>query len=145
MTPRTQLQLLDRIMAHRAAGRDHDNTDVAPSSLSIPTGDYTDRERYEAEVELLSRHPQIVGLSGLVPHRGSYASVEVGRVPVVVTRDDEGRVRAVANVCRHRGGVAASMPVSRLDLPSRRFTGRPPPGPILRRRRSDGTDRDAVP
>jgi nitrite reductase/ring-hydroxylating ferredoxin subunit len=43
---------------------------------------------------------------GRLPERG-YAAVSAGAIPAVVTRDAEGRVRALLNVCRHRGSVVA--------------------------------------
>jgi phenylpropionate dioxygenase-like ring-hydroxylating dioxygenase large terminal subunit len=146
MNPETQMELLDRIMAHRASGRDHDNTDVAPSSMAIPTGDYTDRIRYEAELDLLSRHPQLVGLSGLVPEPGSYASVQVGRVPVIVTRDDDRQVRAMANVCRHRGAqvVEGCGSTRRLRCPYHGWTYHLDGSPAGRRRDRYFDDIDPV-
>jgi phenylpropionate dioxygenase-like ring-hydroxylating dioxygenase large terminal subunit len=39
-----------------------------------------------------------------------------GRVPVVVTRDEDGAERAFVNVCRHRGSVVVEEPASRKTL-----------------------------
>lgn len=38
-----------------------------------------------------------------LPEPGHYLTRRVGRVPVVVLRDDDGRIRAFHNFCRHRG------------------------------------------
>lgn len=38
-----------------------------------------------------------------LPKAGSYTTLQVGAFPVVITRGDDGRVRAFHNVCRHRG------------------------------------------
>jgi hydroxymethylglutaryl-CoA synthase len=42
-------------------------------------------------------------LSGALPGPGSYVTVEMCGTPVLVTRAADRRVRAMANVCRHRG------------------------------------------
>jgi phenylpropionate dioxygenase-like ring-hydroxylating dioxygenase large terminal subunit len=39
-----------------------------------------------------------------------------GRVPVVVTRDEDGAERAFVNVCRHRGSVVVEKPANRKTL-----------------------------
>ena len=45
----------------------------------------------------------MVGLSGLLPEKGSYATVDVGGRSVILTRDEQGQAAAMLNVCRHRG------------------------------------------
>ncbi len=100
MYPERQRELLARINAHRRAGR---STDEAEATMMIATATYTDPERLDAERSLLDRAPTVVGLSGLLPTNGSYATVDVGGASVIVTRDRDGRVCAMFNVCRHRG------------------------------------------
>ena len=46
---------------------------------------------------------QYVGHAGLVERAGDFFTSQLGDIPVVVTRDDGGVLRAMANVCRHRG------------------------------------------
>ena len=36
-----------------------------------------------------------------------YFTIEAGGVPLVVLRDKEGQLRALVNVCRHRGTIVA--------------------------------------
>jgi phenylpropionate dioxygenase-like ring-hydroxylating dioxygenase large terminal subunit len=96
----TQQALIDRIAVHRAAGR---GTDVAPGVMRVPIAAYTDPDRLTRERRLIGDAPAVVGLSGLVPAPRSYATVDVGDSSVIVTRDDDGEVRAMLNVCRHRG------------------------------------------
>ena len=50
----------------------------------------------------------MVGLSGLLPVAGSYATTMLGDAPVVLTRDKGGSVHAMLNVCRHRGAEVAT-------------------------------------
>lgn len=105
MDRRTELALLDRIQAHRVAGR---GTDQAAATMQLPTVAYTDPTRLAAERSLLHGRPALVGLSGLVPVPNSWATVNVGDRSVVVTRDADGHVAAMLNVCRHRGAEVAS-------------------------------------
>ena len=101
----TQHALIERITAHRAAGR---GTDVAGGVLRVPVGAYTDPARLERERRLIGDAPSVVGLSGLVPDPRSYATVDIGDHSVIVTRDDDGVVHAMLNVCRHRGAELVS-------------------------------------
>ncbi len=41
------------------------------------------------------------------PRRGSYLATDAAGIPLLVTRDDDGELRAFLNVCRHRGAVLA--------------------------------------
>lgn len=50
-------------------------------------------------------HPQVVGMSGDLPTPGSFLTTEDFGVPVLVTRDRAGVVRAFLNACRHRGAM----------------------------------------
>ncbi|MFN0089817.1 MAG: aromatic ring-hydroxylating oxygenase subunit alpha [Acidimicrobiales bacterium] len=101
-----QLELLDRIMAHRAAG---DTTDMAPRHRVNPISDYTDPVRYEAEVEaLFRRRPVMACTVGDVAEPGDYLTLTLLGVPVLVVRGEDGAIRAFRNVCRHRGACVAS-------------------------------------
>lgn len=100
----TQLSLIERINAHREAGR---GTDTAASTMRVPVADYTSASRLTAEKAVIHSTPSVVGLSGLLPDCGSYATVDMGDRSVVVTRDSTGAVHALANVCRHRGAEVA--------------------------------------
>lgn len=51
--------------------------------------------------------PMCVGLSGLLPDRGSYQTHDVSGLPILLTRNDHGRVQAYLNTCRHRGARVA--------------------------------------
>ena len=117
----TQHALIERIATHRAAGR---GTDVAPSVLEVPTTAYTDPDRLERERRLIGDAPALVGLSGLVPEPRSYATVDVGHHSVIVSRDDDGGIHAMLNVCRHRGAevTAGCGTAARLTCPYHGWT-----------------------
>ncbi len=83
---------------------EHGTTDLADSVLEVPADSYTSPERLAAELDVLFRgHPLVLCLSGALPRPGSYRTVDLCGTPVLVTRAADGRVRAMANVCRHRG------------------------------------------
>jgi choline monooxygenase len=92
--------LVRRLLDHIEQG----TTDLADSLLEIPAGRYTSPERLAEELAVLFLgEPLLLCLSGALPGPGSYRTVDLCGTPVLVTRAADGRVRAMANVCRHRG------------------------------------------
>ena len=91
--------LTRRLLDHIDAG----STDFAPDILELPTDIYSEA-RHAEEVEVLFRgQPLVLCLSGALPGPGTYRTVDLCGTPVLLTRNDDGTVRAIANVCRHRG------------------------------------------
>ena len=75
----------------------------------MPTSHYTDPERFERESKALFHDaPLVAGLSCDLPAPGTYFTIELGSVPVLVVRDASGTVRAFLNACRHRGSPVLS-------------------------------------
>ena len=76
----------------------------AKASSGSPLSDYTSAELLAEERNVFFRQtPLFMGLSADLPENGSYwADSETG-LPILMTRDGEGRFRAFANTCRHRG------------------------------------------
>ena len=52
--------------------------------------------------------PQPVAFSGEIPGPGSYLALQVLDMPVLLTRDDAGKLRAFINACSHRGAQVAT-------------------------------------
>ncbi len=104
MDTATERRLAARVRAHRAAGH---STDTAATALRVAVDDYVGAARFAAEQALLSRQPQVVGLSGLIPEPGCFAMVAVGEASVLVARLADGSAAAMLNVCRHRGAEVA--------------------------------------
>ena len=77
--------------------------------VANPTTSYTcpDLAREEWE-HFFCAHPQLIGLSGDLPRPGSYITRDDFGVPLLATRDPEGRFRAFVNACRHRGARVAT-------------------------------------
>jgi phenylpropionate dioxygenase-like ring-hydroxylating dioxygenase large terminal subunit len=57
---------------------------------------------------LFTNTPQPVAFSVEIPESGSYLELQVLGTPVLLTRDDNGRLRAFINACSHRGARVAS-------------------------------------
>ena len=57
---------------------------------------------------LFARAWQYAGHTGQLAEPGSYFTLRVGDVPLVVLRDREGALGAFVNVCRHRGAEVVS-------------------------------------
>jgi nitrite reductase/ring-hydroxylating ferredoxin subunit len=49
------------------------------------------------------RRPTVVAHLGQLPAAGSFVTADAAGTPLLVVRQDDGSVRALANVCRHRG------------------------------------------
>ncbi|MDH4039337.1 MAG: aromatic ring-hydroxylating dioxygenase subunit alpha [Gammaproteobacteria bacterium] len=81
-------------------------TDQAPSPMQLPVEAYLDEARYKREFDrIFTQLPLGLALSVELPGPGSYLAREVCNVPVLVTRDENGKARAFLNVCRHRGAT----------------------------------------
>lgn len=76
---------------------------LAPDIFKVPVSDYTDRDRWEREVQLLRTTPMILALSQELPEPGSYWSMTRLGVPMLLVRQKSGEVRLFINACRHRG------------------------------------------
>lgn len=96
---------LDRDLVERLLRHIEDaTTDVAANVMEVPMETYTSAERLAAEMDVLFfGQPLVLCLSGALPASGSYLTVELCGTPVLLTRSDDGQVRALANICRHRG------------------------------------------
>ena len=71
---------------------------------TLPPGCYTDKSFFEREVDRLFRHHwQFVCRAEQLPQAGDFRCHDGPAGPAIVVRDDDGRIRAFANSCRHRG------------------------------------------
>ena len=76
--------------------------------MTYPWSWYSDPDVLRAEEErIFARSWHYVGHAGQLGRAGDYFTTVVGRTPLVVTRAHDGEVRALVNVCRHRGSVVA--------------------------------------
>ncbi len=87
---------------------------AAAVTSTLPASHYTDPQRYTAERALFDRMPVPLVPSALLPSNNTSVTHDGFGVPVLLTRDGGGVVRAFLNVCRHRGTrlVEASEPAA---------------------------------
>lgn len=70
----------------------------------IPATHYTDPERFDREMAaIFARLPLPVAPSELLPAPRLAVAHDGYGLPLLLTRDDDGRAHVLANVCRHRG------------------------------------------
>lgn len=77
-----------------------------PPSINVtkPATDFTDEAVYLREKERIFRRvPVVMAPSARLPERGSVMAHDGYGLPVVLTRDREGKVRAFVNACTHKG------------------------------------------
>jgi phenylpropionate dioxygenase-like ring-hydroxylating dioxygenase large terminal subunit len=83
------------------------------AETTTPWSWYRDPAVLEREEDAIFRRTwQYVGVFG----EHNVVPGWAGRVPVVVTRDEDGAERAFVNVCRHRGSVVVAEPATRKTL-----------------------------
>lgn len=79
------------------------------TAVTLPAAWYADPAHHAREIEAVFRRGwSCVGLVDDVQDPGSYAVVDVGGLPVLLTRDLTGDLRGFLNVCRHRGAPVAA-------------------------------------
>jgi choline monooxygenase len=75
---------------------------------TLPFAWYSDEELLRRErSRIFARSWQYAGRAADVAGPGSFLTTDAGGVPILVTRDAVGELRAFVNVCRHRGAVLA--------------------------------------
>lgn len=99
-----RLRILGVIREHIA----NKTTADAGGIMRVPMSDFTCRQLSAQEQDVLFRNtPLCMGLSSALPEPGTYWSDNETGIPILMVRDGEGRFRAYANVCRHRGSQIA--------------------------------------
>ncbi len=92
--------LTGRVLAHWRAG----TTASAPEVMRQHVDAYLDQARFDHEVDrVFKRLPLAVALGSELPEPRSYRALDIMGIPVLLTRADDGVVRAFLNVCKHRG------------------------------------------
>src|SRR5215469_9749560 len=73
-------------------------------AMTLPQRYYTDPEWFRREMESIHFDMWLcAGRTGQIPAPGDFFLRSVANAKVIVTRDEQGKVRAFHNVCRHRG------------------------------------------
>ncbi|UYM04381.1 aromatic ring-hydroxylating oxygenase subunit alpha [Solicola gregarius] len=88
---------LERLVERRIPGR----------ALEAPF--YADDDVFDLDISaIFTRHWLFVASTAEIPEPGDYLTIDIGPYPILVIRDDDGDVRALHNVCRHRGSRVLS-------------------------------------
>ena len=71
---------------------------------SLQQAFYRDLEIFERDIERIHlRHWLAVGHESLIPDTGNFFVFDIVNESLVIVRGDDGTIRALVNVCRHRG------------------------------------------
>jgi len=83
-------------------------------AIGLPGAAYTDPAFFEAERQLtFSKNWVCAGVISDIPNPGDQMPLDLAGMPILLTRGQDGKVRAFHNICRHRGAQLVSAPVSR--------------------------------
>lgn len=100
-----EFALLEELQGLKDNGRFFLDDEVRRS----PVARYASRERFADELRSVFRAaPAIAAHSSELPDAGSFATLRLAGLPVLLTRDGDGEVHAFLNVCRHRGARLVS-------------------------------------
>jgi phenylpropionate dioxygenase-like ring-hydroxylating dioxygenase large terminal subunit len=95
-----QVKLLKRLLHYV----DTKTTAMADAPWRNDVSAYTDPKRLQQEQDVLfRRHPLLMGFASEWAKPGDYRTDDFAGVPILITRDRDGVLRAFLNVCRHRG------------------------------------------
>ena len=73
---------------------------------TLPAWAYTSQEFYEREVDqIFTKVWNFIGRAEHIPNPGDYFTLDFAEIPIIVVRDETGRLRAFVNSCRHRGTI----------------------------------------
>lgn len=91
-----------RNIDHHAAG----TQDQADGVMQVPAFNYFAEDRWRLEMErVFARLPLVVAASSELAEPHAYVAGEISGTPYLVTRGDDGQLRAFYNMCSHRGAV----------------------------------------
>jgi phenylpropionate dioxygenase-like ring-hydroxylating dioxygenase large terminal subunit len=103
---------------------------IGKAIQAVPAAVYIDAERYEAEQRaIFHRLPLLIAPSALVPTPNLAVAHDGYGTPLILSRDGQGEVHVLANVCRHRGTRLLEsgdepIPASRIVCPYHAWTYR---------------------
>jgi phenylpropionate dioxygenase-like ring-hydroxylating dioxygenase large terminal subunit len=98
-------EALDHSLARRLIDHiENGTTDLDDGVYEVPAEIYTSASHLQRELAaLFHARPLVLCLSGALPGPNTYKAVDMCGTPVLLTRDADGKVHAMANACRHRG------------------------------------------
>ncbi|MFB0902092.1 MAG: Rieske (2Fe-2S) protein, partial [Acidimicrobiales bacterium] len=98
---------------------EQDATQMLGQVMDNPVTKYTDPEQLQQEMDILFRNfPIVIAHSSELADVGDFLTHDDTGVPLLVTRSEQGDIKAFLNVCRHRGARIEGEPCGH----ARRFT-----------------------
>ena len=77
---------------------------IDPATGKLDRSIFSEQAVYDDEMEkIFGRAWLMIGHESLVPGTDDFFHTYMGEDPVILTRDAEGRLHALLNMCRHRG------------------------------------------
>ena len=101
-----EVRIAERLLTHLREG----TADSAESDLRVPASYYTDRGQAARERALFFRTPLVATVSSALAEPGSFVTMDLIGVPLLLVRRDDGTLAGYRNVCRHRGGPVEQEP-----------------------------------
>lgn len=99
--------IIEQTLAHAEAG----TTNMLPDLMHAPVTRYTDPQQLQQEINTLFRNfPIIVAHSSDLAEPGDFMTHDATGMPILLTRNRDGQIRAFLNVCRHRGARLKNEP-----------------------------------
>ena len=84
--------------------------------MSLPFAAYTDSTVLTAEEKaVFSKEWVFLCMAGELKEAGDYYATTLASEPIIVLRDDSGELRALSNICRHRGTIILDEGFGRVD------------------------------
>ena len=96
-----ELALGDRLRTLIDAGPEEATT----AFTTLDPAAYTSSEVHREELDAIAASPAAALASNELAAPGDFATIELAGVPIIVSRDREGQVHAMRNVCAHRGST----------------------------------------
>lgn len=97
LTPTPSLAEATRVALRNCLG-------PATETACLPPACYADNDHLKAEMaNIFQRKWVSIGRADRFKATGDFGTMDIGGVPVILLRDGDGRLRAYANSCRHRG------------------------------------------
>jgi phenylpropionate dioxygenase-like ring-hydroxylating dioxygenase large terminal subunit len=91
---------------HSAAHAQAGSIEMAEQIGRVPAVHYYDEERWELEMrQVFKRLPLMLATTAELREPGDYKSLTAAGLPILISRGEDGEVRAFVNMCRHRGAV----------------------------------------
>ncbi len=100
-------EMAARLLDHVENG----TTDYADSTLRVAANTYTDPGVWQQEMDgIFKSLPILIGVSQELPNPGDFKTMDILGKPLLLTRQADGGVKVLLNVCTHRGMTLESRP-----------------------------------